>query len=130
MHYPLARKYPNAERSWAWQWVLPQQTRRHNRATGTQGRHHLDPSVAQMAVKRAVAGSGVTPAASCHTCRHSWWLRHAGLPPGHATRLLECGQDIRTIRERLGHQDVSTAMIYTQLLNRAPLGVRSPADLL
>jgi len=119
MPYALARKYPNAEREWAWQWVFPQQTRWHDRAAGSQGRHHLDPSVVQKAVKRAVADSGVTKAASCHTFRHSF-----------ATHLLERGQDIRTIQELLGHQDVSTTMIYTHVLNRGPLGVRSPADLL
>jgi integron integrase len=119
MPYALARKYPNAEREWAWQWVFPQLNRWIDPASGTQGRHHLDPSVVQKAVKRAVADSGVTKAASCHTFRHSF-----------ATHLLERGQDIRTIQELLGHQDVSTTMIYTHVLNRGPLGVRSPADLL
>ncbi len=113
----LARKYPNTEREWAWQWVFPQQNRWHDRASGTQGRHHLDPSVVQKAVKRAVAESGVTKAASCHTFRHSL-----------ATHLLERGQDIRTIQELMGHQDVSTTMIYTHVLNRGPLGVLSAAD--
>lgn len=71
----------------------------------------------QKAVKRAVAESGVTKADSCHTFRHSF-----------ATHLLERGQDIRTIQELMGHQDVSTTMIYTHVLNRGPLGVLSPAD--
>jgi site-specific recombinase XerD len=115
----LARKYPYAEREWAWQWVFPQQTRWLDGASGTQGRHHLDPSVAQKAVKRAVAEAGVTKAASCHTFRHSF-----------ATHLLARGQGIRTIQELLGHQDVSTTMIYTHVLNRGPPDVRSPADLL
>ncbi|MCT0217890.1 integron integrase [Synechococcus sp. CS-1329] len=118
MPYALARKYPNAEREWAWQWVFPQQNRWHDRASGAQGRHHIDPSVVQKAVKRAVTESGVTKAASCHTFRHSF-----------ATHLLERGQDIRTIQELMGHQDVSTTMIYTHVLNRGPLGVLSPADL-
>ncbi len=115
--HALARKTPNADREWAWQWVFPQQNRWHDQASGMQGRHHLDPSVVQKAVKRAVAEAGVTKAASCHTFRHSF-----------ATHLLERGQDIRTIQELLGHRDVTTTMIYTHVLNRGLLGVRSPAD--
>ncbi len=119
MPYALARKDPNAERSWGWQWVFPQQHRWKDSATGNQGRHHLDPSVIQKAVRQAVTEAGIVKAASCHTFRHSF-----------ATHLLERGQDIRTIQELLGHQDVSTTMIYTHVLNRGPLGVCSPADFL
>jgi site-specific recombinase XerD len=71
MPHALARKYSNANSEWAWQWVFPEQKRWYDRKTGTQGRHHLDPSVVQKAVKRAVTEAGVTKAASCHTFRHS-----------------------------------------------------------
>jgi site-specific recombinase XerD len=80
-------------------------------------RHHLDESVLQQAVKKAVRASGAAKPASCHTFRHSF-----------ATHLLENGYDIRTVQELLGHKDVSTTMIYTDVLNRPGVGVRSPLD--
>ncbi|MFZ4803473.1 MAG: integron integrase [Synechococcus lacustris] len=115
----LERKYTSASREWIWQWVFPQVTRWRNRDTAEQGRHHLDPSVIQRAVRAAVQAAGISKPASCHTFRHSF-----------ATHLLERGSDIRTIQELLGHSDVKTTMIYTHVLNRGPAGVTSPADLL
>ena len=117
--HALGRKYPNAAVEWGWQWVFPQQHRWHDTQTREQGRHHIDPSVIQKAVRRAVLASGIITPATCHTFRHSF-----------ATHLLERGQDIRTIQELMGHKDIKTTMIYTHVLNRGPLGVRSPADLL
>jgi integron integrase len=128
--YALARKYQNAATEWGWQWVFPQHRRWQDPTSKQQGRHHLDPSLIQKSVRSAVLAAGISKPASCHSLRHSQWLRHAGLRPGKATHRLERGQDIRTIQELMGHMDLKTTMIYTHVLNRGPLGVASPADFL
>jgi integron integrase len=128
--HALARKYRSAPVEWGWQWLFPQHKRWREVSSGAQGRHHLDPSIIQKAMRHAVLAAGIQKPATPHTFRHSQWLRHAGLRPGKATHLLESGQDIRTIQELMGHRDLNTTMIYTHVVNRGPLGVSSPADLL
>lgn len=115
--HALARKYPNASHSWEWQYVFPSRTRSTDPRSGEVRRHHLAESTVQKAVKAAMGRAGVQKHGSCHTFRHSF-----------ATHLLEDGYDIRTIQELLGHADVSTTMIYTHVLNRGGMGVRSPLD--
>jgi integron integrase len=115
--FALERKYPNANRSWQWQYVFPSDRLSSDPRSGIIRRHHLNESGLQKAVKQAAHASGISKRVSCHTFRHSF-----------ATHLLENHYDIRTIQELLGHKDVKTTMIYTHVLNRGGNGVRSPLD--
>lgn len=113
----LERKYPNAGKEWAWQWVFPSKTLSIDPRTRQIRRHHLHPTYLQKQIKRAALAAGLTKRVTVHTFRHSF-----------ATHLLEKGYDIRTIQELLGHANVQTTMIYTHVTGKNKLGVKSPMD--
>jgi integron integrase len=118
----VEQKFPNAGREWSWQFVFPAPNlssvpaaRRDARPAFR--RHHLQEDNLQRAMKAAVAKAGISKRATCHTLRHSF-----------ATHLLESGTDIRTLQDLLGHKDVTTTQIYTHVMQKPGLGVRSPLD--
>jgi integron integrase len=115
----LETKYPNAGKSWGWQWVFASPTRATDPRSGKQRRHHILEDSVQKAVRLAAQRAGIAKPCSPHVLRHSF-----------ATHLLQNGYDIRTVQELLGHSDVSTTMIYTHVLNKGGKAVRSPLDAL
>jgi integron integrase len=115
--YALARKYPNAQKEWIWKFVFPSRTLSIDPRSGKKQRHHLHESSVQKAVRKAAKTVGILKHVTCHTLRHSF-----------ATHLLQQGYDIRTIQDLLGHKDVSTTMIYTHVIKKGGMAVRSPVD--
>ncbi len=116
--HALARKYPNADREWKWQYVFPSSRRSADPRSGEVRRHHLHESAVNREIVEAVRRAGLTKKATSHSFRHSF-----------ATHLLESGYDIRTVQELLGHENVETTMIYTHVLNKGGRGVNSPLDM-
>jgi integron integrase len=113
----LTRKYPRAGESWEWQWLFPSRETSVDPASGQRRRHHVTDSSFQRAVLGAARKAGLTKRVTPHVLRHSF-----------ATHLLEGGADIRTVQELLGHASVETTQIYTHVMQKPGLGVRSPFD--
>jgi integrase len=113
----LERKYPSAVREWLWQYVVPSGRLSVDPRRGKVRRHHSHENALPRAVKETAVTVGLTKQLRCHVLRHAF-----------ATHLLEGGDEIRTVQERLGHAEVSTTMIDTHVLNTLGLAVKSPAD--
>jgi integrase len=113
----LARKYPHAGEQWEWQWFWPSRETMTDPRTGLKRRHHLLDATFQHCVREAARKAKLDKKVTPHVLRHSF-----------ATQSLELGTDIRTVQDLLGHKDVATTQIYTHVMKKPGMGVRSPLD--
>jgi len=113
----LERKFPQAGKAWEWQWFFPSRQQMKDPRTGLLRRHHVLDASFQHAIRQAARRAGLDKRVTPHVLRHSF-----------ATHLLEGGADIRTVQELLGHKDVTTTQMYTHVMQKPGLGVKSPLD--
>jgi integron integrase len=113
----LAQKYPKAGEQWSWFWIWPSRETSVDPRSGLRRRYHWVDARVQQAVKAAARQAGLERIVTPHTLRHCF-----------ATHLLEGGTDIRSVQDLLGHAHVSTTQIYTHVMRKPGLGVRSPLD--
>lgn len=119
VHLPhaMAIKNPSAAESWPWFWFFPSSRVYEDRAKGLHGRHHLHEIGITRELDRATKLAGLSKRVTAHSLRHSF-----------ATHLVLRGVDIRSIQELLGHADVRTTEIYTQLARAMRGEITSPLD--
>lgn len=124
--YALAVKYPSAQFEWKWQYVFPSKNITKDPRSGELKRHHTDPSGLQTAVRRAAKSTQINKHVTPHALRHSFATPSARRRLRHPAPAVWAG--VRTVQDLLGHKYVTTTMIYTHVLNRGGLVVRSPLD--